>query len=396
MNRTPAVLGGEPDFKTPAAFAKPTLLPYEELEPGFRDIITTGMVTKGHYLKDYEQALCRHLDVPYALGVSNCTMGLFMLMKALGIKGKVIVPSFSFMATFHIVEIAGLTPVFVDCERDTFTIDPEKIEQEITPDTSAIIAVNIFGNPPDIDAIEKIAKKHGLRFIMDSAHSFGTLYHGKPMGSHGDGESFSSSATKLLATGEGGVVTTKHKEIYDFIDQYREYGNDGSYDCQFPGINGRISEFHSWLGLKLLNHLENFAQARNRLAGIYTENLKDIPGISFQKIRENCRSSYKDFTILVDEKEFGINRDLLSEALKAEGVGTRKYFCPPGHLQSAYAKYRDKYEGVLVNTELISSRALSLPFYSHMEDELPEQIARTIAKIHHSAAKIKESLTAAV
>jgi dTDP-4-amino-4,6-dideoxygalactose transaminase len=318
-------------------------------------------------------------------------MGLFMLMKALGIKGKVIVPSFSFMATFHIIEIAGLTPVFVDCEKDTFTIDPEKIEQEITSDTSAIIAVNIFGNPPDIDAIEKIAKKHGLRFIVDSAHSFGTLYHGKPMGCHGDGESFSSSATKLLATGEGGVVTTKHKEIYEYIEKYREYGNDGSYDCEFPGINGRISEFHSWLGLKLLNHLEGFAVARNRLAGFYRDSLKGIPGISFQKIRENCRSSYKDFTILVEEKEFGLDRDMLSEALKAEGVGTRKYFCPPGHLQKAYTKYRDKYVGGLENTEYISSRALSLPFYSHMEDELPERIAATIGKIHQSAGKIREN-----
>lgn len=377
----PAIQGGKPIFDNPVPFARPTLPPYEELEEGFRSIVESGMVTKGKFLEEYEKALAEELQVPYALGVVNCTIGLYMLLKALKLKGEVILPSFSFMSTFHVVEMAGMTPVFVDCELETFTIDPKKAEEAITPETSAIMGVNIFGNPPDVEALEDIAKRHNIKFIMDSAHSFGTLYKGRPMGIFGDGEVFSTSATKLLATGEGGVITTRHKEVCEFIKTYREYGNRGDYDCEVAGINGRTSEFHSLVGLKGLPKIEGFARARNRAAQIYTENLRGVPGISFQKIREGCRSSYKDFTIIINPDEFGMSRDKIVEALKAEGISTRKYFHPPGHRQTAYKKYLDRYPNGLKNTDHLSANTLVLPFWSHIDDETLVKVAEAIARI---------------
>ncbi len=386
----PVVLGGKPLFSKPVPFTRPTLPSYEELEPHLRDILETGMLTKGKYLRQYEEMLREYLSVPHAIGVVNATMGLFMLLKAFDLKGEVIVPSFSFMATFHVVEVLGLKPIFVDCEKDTFTIDINSVKKAISPNTCAILGVNIFGNPPDLDGLERIAKEHNIRFFMDSAHSFGTLYKGKKMGRYGDGEVFSTSATKLLATGEGGVVTTKYEDVANFVKIYKEYGNTGDYDPIYPGINGRMSEFHALLGVKILPKVEEFAIKRNKIAQIYKENLSKVSGISFQRIRKGCRSSYKDFCILVDPSAFGLNRDQLMEALRMEGISTRRYFYPPGHMQRCYKKYAYMYKDSLYNTEFISNRSLCLPICSHMEYEDVHKISLAIERIQRYHREIKK------
>jgi dTDP-4-amino-4,6-dideoxygalactose transaminase len=387
MHKKAAVTGGKPVFEKPLPFASPTLPSFDDVKDDIRNIFESGRVTKGQYLKEYEDAVSEYLGVP-ALGVSSGTSGLYMLLKALELKGEVIVPSFSFMATFHALEHNGLTPVFVDCDRDTFTIDPREAEKAITTETSAIMGVNIFGNPPDIDALETIAQQNNLRFIIDSAHSFGTLYRGKPMGTYGDGEVFSTSVTKLVATGEGGIVTTKHREVYDFVRMFREYGNSGDYDCEVPGINGRLSELHALIGLKTIPRLPELARKRNRIAEIYKNNLKNIPGINFQKIRENCTSSYKDFAVLIDRERFGLNRNQVSAALEAEGVYTKKYFDPPGHRLKYYReKYADRIKP-LPNTEYIAENILNLPIYSHMTEKQAEKVTEAIARIYECRDEI--------
>jgi dTDP-4-amino-4,6-dideoxygalactose transaminase len=388
MQEKAALIGGKPVFEEPLPFARPTLPAFESVEEELRGIFKSGMVTKGPYLDQYENTLSQHLQVPFSLGVSSGTTGLYMLIRALDLKGEVIVPSFSFMATFHVLEQAGITPVFVDCERDTFTIDPNEVEKAITPETSAVMGVNIFGNPPDMDALENITRKHNVKLIMDSAHSFGTTYKGKPMGSHGDGEVFSTSATKLIATCEGGVVTTKREKVRDYIKTYREYGNSGDYDCAVPGINGRLSEIHALIGLKTIPQLKELAAQRNRIAGIYRDKLRDVPGIGFQKIRENCISSYKDFAVLVDRELFRLNRDQTADALKAEGVNTKKYFVPPGHKQKYYReKYADRIKN-LPNTDYLADRVLILPIYSHMTEEQAEKVAEAVVKVYRCRDEI--------
>lgn len=387
MSRKAAILGGKRFFEEPVLFAKPTLPEYDTIEPQIREIIATGMLTKGKYLEQYEKSLCTYLESPFTLAVSNCTMGLYMLMKAFNLKGEAIVPSFSFMASFNAIENAGLTPVFVDCLRDSFTVDPKKVEEAITDKTSVIVAVNIFGNPPHLRELSEIARKHRLKLLIDSAHSFGTLYFGKPMGSQADGQSFSSSATKVLATGEGGAVTTPHREIHEYMKTFREYGNPGNYDCVMSGLNCRLGEFHAILGVNILPHLEELAQKRNNLVKLYRENLTGVPGISLQKILDGCRSSYKDFAVVVDEVQFGLTRDQLSEALAAEGVPNRRYFTPPGHLMTAYSKFHTS-GAPLPNTEYLSHSVLNLPLYSHMEAETVEKIVEVIDLIYKDREEI--------
>ncbi|MFP4498954.1 MAG: DegT/DnrJ/EryC1/StrS family aminotransferase [Vulcanimicrobiota bacterium] len=390
MHSRPGILGGNPIFEKPLPFASPTVPDFKEVEKGFESILESGMLTKGKYLDQFEETAREVLEVPHALGVSNCTMGLFMLAKALGLTGEVIVPSFSFMATFHIIELAGLTPVFVDCERDTFTLDLNQAESAITEKTSGILGVCIFGNPPNMKGLKKLARDNNLKLMMDSAHSFGSLFYGQPMGSFGDGEAFSASPTKLLAVGEGGLVTTRHENVYEYIKMFREYGNNGSYDCEIAGINGRMSEFHALLGLTQLPKIQDLAERRNKIARFYIESLQNIPGIDFQKTRDGCRSSYKDFAIVVDEVLFGMDRDQLARCLEAENISTKKYFYPPGHKMTVYQKYASRYNRESFNnTDYISERILILPIYSHMNTEQATRVVEAVSRIY----KYKDEIT---
>jgi len=381
----PAILGGTRVFEKDLPFAKPYLPGYHLIEERFRHIMESGMLTKGRYLEEYEEALRLYLQVPHAVAVSSCTLGLILLTKALGLQGEVIAPSFSFFATFHALVWNGLKPVFADCEPDTFTLSLAAAEKAITPNTSAILATYLFGNPPDIDALSELCARKGLALIFDAAHGFGALYHGKKPGSFGDGEVFSSSATKLLVTGEGGAVTCKSAKTADDIKILREYGNAGDYDCAKAGLNARMTEFQTVLGIEGLRGLENQAEARNRLARRYIERLSGLPGIGFQKIRENCRSSYKDFAVLVDEEAFGLSRDELQKALAAEGIHGKAYFAPPGHQQKVYLE--PNFE--LPVTEKISREVLCLPFYSGMEEADLDKVAEAIDRIRQFKDEIK-------
>ena len=241
------------------------------------------------------------------------------------------------MATVSALVWAGLKPVFADVEFDTATVDLRAVERAITPRTSAIVGVHTFGNPAGIDGLRAIADRHRLSLVFDSAHGFGSLYRGVPVGSQGDCHVFSLSPTKLLVAGEGGIVATNDDAVARRVRLGREYGNDGSYDSLFAGMNGRMAEFNALLGLQGLPILESVARQRNLIADAYRAQLADVPGIEPVTVRVGNRSSYKDFSIAVDPSAYGLNRDQLAVALKAEQIDTRKYFYPAVHRQTAYA-----------------------------------------------------------
>jgi dTDP-4-amino-4,6-dideoxygalactose transaminase len=204
-----------------------------------------------------------------------------------------------------------------------------------------------------------LLEKHNLKLIFDAAHGFGALYQGKPVGNQADAHVFSLSPTKLLITGEGGIVSTDDDRLAEQIRMGREYGNDGNYDSAFAGLNARMPEFNALMGLYSLKRLESAAQSRNETANYYQEMLGRLPGIEFQQVCPGNRNSYKDFSITVDAETFGLTRDQLALALGAENIDTRKYYEPPAHRQLAYKQF---YNGSqLPNTELLSARSLSLP-----------------------------------
>lgn len=390
MDNTPAVLGGEPAFQSRIPMVRPVLPRFSEMEEGIRYILSSGMVTRGKYLDAFENAVAEHLGVKHALAVSSCTSGLILTYKGLGLTGEVVVPSFTFMATVSAMIWAGLKPVFAEADPATTNLNPAAAEAAITPDTSAIVAVHNFGNPADIRALQDIAAKHGLKLVFDAAHGFGARYEGQPVGSQGDAQVFSMSPTKLLITGEGGMVTTDHDDLAEKIRIGREYGNDGKYDSAFPGLNARMPELNALMGLHSLQNLEQAALNRNKTAALFQEELGRLPGIGFQIVRAADRNSYREFSVTVEAEEFGLTRDQLALALASENIDSRKYYDPPVHCHTAYQQY---YDGKpLPDTEWLASHSLSLPMWSNMETEVVLGICNAFRRIHEHAAQVGERL----
>lgn len=390
MKDEPAILGGSPVFDDTVVITKPTLPGADELIEQIETVLSSGMITTSKFVRNFEEKVSEYIDVKHAVAVNSCTSGLILILKALGVEGEVLIPSFTFYATAHAVRWNGLKPVFVDCDRGTYNIDPEEVEKAIGPKTSAIIGVHLFGNPCAIDRLEQIATKHNLRLIFDSAHGFGSRFHGSSVGGSGDAESFSLSPTKLITAGEGGMVTTNDDELAKKLKIARNYGDGGTYDCELLGLNARMPEISAILGISCLEKLEENVKHRNRLAERYKQNLSGIAGLSFQEIENGNRSSCKDFTVLINADEFGMDRDILSEALSKENISTRKYFYPPVHQQKLYTKYYDGRNSLAV-TEEISSNVLSLPLYSHLEDNIVDRVCEAIEGIHEFSEEISDS-----
>jgi dTDP-4-amino-4,6-dideoxygalactose transaminase len=393
MADKPAILGSTPIFNQFIPLVRPTLPPYDDrLAQQVAELFETGMFTKGKYLREFEARMAEYLGVKYAVAVSSCTLGLLLTYHGLGLKGEVIVPSFTFMATVHPLVWVGAEPVFVDIDPHTWNVDPAKVEAAITERTTAIVAVHNFGNPAPVVELEAIARRYGLKLIFDAAHGFGSLYRGRPVGGFGNAEVFSLSPTKLLVAGEGGIVATNNDLLAEHIRVGRDYGNPGDYDSAFPGLNARLPEFNAILGLRSLEMLEENTLRRNRVAAAFRERLGQIPGLTFQHIHPEDRSSYKDFSLLVDEAAFGLTRDELALALKAENIDTRKYHDPPVHIHKAYRHLYPRYRDALPITEDVACKSLSLPIWSHMDESTVDGICTAIERIHNYADEVKAAL----
>jgi len=387
-----AILGNSPMFEHKVHINKPLLPDYDELAAPIREIFESRVLTKGHRLQIFEQLVAEHLGVRNAVAVSSCTTGLMLAYQALGLTGAVVVPSFTFMATVSALVWAGLRPIFADVDSDTTNLNSAAAEAAITKEVSAIVAVHNSGNPADVDDLKAVAEPHHLRLVFDAAHAFGSLYQGKPLGHHGDLSVFSLSPTKLLVAGEGGIIATNSDLLAERARIGREYGNHGDYDSAFPGFNARLPEFNALLGQFSLINLESSTRHRNRLAELYREELSRVPGLSFQKVRAGNRSSYKDFSIVVDPDAFGLTRNELAITLEAENIDTRKYYDPPVHRQSAYRQYAPS-DDILPQTQVLSSRILSLPIWSDMESSIVSRICTAIQRAHEFAEDIRTSLT---
>ena len=390
MSDLPAILGGAPAFQHKINIVRPVLPDYSDVADEVQNILRTGMVTKGEYLKKFEQALREHLGVKHAVAVSSCTSGLMLTYRGLGLTGDVVVPSFTFMATVSALVWSGLRPVYADVDPGSTNLDPAAAEAAITPQTSAIVAVHNFGNPADIEGLEEVARRHRIKLIFDAAHGFGTQYQGKPVGGQANAHVFSLSPTKLLISGEGGVVATNDDDLAEKVRMGREYGNSGNYDSAFAGLNARMPEFNALLGLRSLEMLENAAVSRNESADLFHELLGILPGTGFQQVQPGNRSSYKDFSATFDPDRFGLTRDELALALAEEGIDTRKYYEPPAHRQTAYRGY---YDGrALPHTEWLAQTSLSFPMWTNMDPDVVRGICAAVQRIYHHREAVRHYL----
>lgn len=370
-----------PDVDTQKIFvAQPTLPDYPLLDTKFRDIVSSMMLTNfSRFAQEFERSIQDRLSVENALTLPNGTTALMLSLKAMGLKGEVICPSFTFSATGHSLIWNGLTPVFADIDPETFNVDPVDVERKITDKTCAIMAVHIFGNPCEIERLEDIARRHNLRLIFDAAHALGSTYRGRPIGSFGDVECFSLSGTKVVTSAEGGIVTSNDLALMERMRLGRNYGAGNDYDCEFIGLNGKMSEFHAAIALESLARLDELVSQRLLLVERYRQRLEGIPGIKFQRITDNCVSTYKDLGILIDPSQFGIDRNELMAELEKEQIHTKKYFYPPLHRMKAYADVTHRAEG-LANTNFVADNIICLPLYSHMGMGAVEKVSFAVAR----------------
>ena len=379
--RVPAIEGGTPAFADRFRFIKPTLPALADVLERYRPVYANGLITNADLVTKLEGEVAERLGVKHCVAVSSCTSGLMMVMRSLELSGEIIMPSFTFFATGHAAVWNSLTPVFADCDPNTWTVRPEDVEAKITPATSAILAVHLYGNPCDVDALTAIARRHGLKLIFDAAHAFGSRYFSKPVGQFGDAEVFSLSPTKLLVAGEGGLVTTNDDILAARVRAARNYGDLGAYDPESIGLNARMSEFNAALALGGLPLKDEKVERHNQIASRYTSQLSGIAGLAFQHVDPHHTCTYKDYSIHVNAKLFGRTRDELAKALLAENIETKKYFYPPLHLQALYRKFHVPQRDRLNATDFVADGILSLPIYESLRDSTVDGIAMAIRSL---------------
>jgi dTDP-4-amino-4,6-dideoxygalactose transaminase len=385
-----AVLGGAPRFPVTVPVTRPSLPTDDALVDQIRRILESGMLTAGPLVRAFEAAVAETLGVPHVVAVNSCTTGLMLTLGALAPRGEVILPSFTFMASGHAVLWNGLTPVFADCDPDTYTLDPEAVTDRLTDRTALVLGVHTFGVSCAADELAKVSGTVPL--VIDAAHGFGGRYPDAGMiGGKAVAEVFSLSPTKTLAVGEGGLVTTTSADLADHLRTAREYGNPGDYDARFVGLNGRLTEINAAIGIAALRLLPHNLERRAALAACYRRTLATVPGLRFQHIPDGARSTFKDFTIAVDPEHFGLTSRELATALRAEGIDTRRYFDPPLHRQTAYRAYAPG-PGALPNTDRLARTLLTLPLYAHLPEADVREICAVIMAIHDARRSVAGAL----
>jgi dTDP-4-amino-4,6-dideoxygalactose transaminase len=354
---------------------KPFLPPFEEYFDYVRGIYKRNWLTNnGPLVNELELKLKEYLNVPHLLYLNNGTIALQVAIKALDLKGEIITTPFSYVATTSSIVWEGCRPVFVDIDKDTFNIDPNKIEAAITDKTSGILATHVFGNPCDIDAIEKIARKHKLKVIYDAAHCFGSKYKGKSVFAYGDISTTSFHATKLFHTVEGGAVFCNSPELLKKMAYLRNFGHNGPEDFAMVGINGKNSEFHAAMGLANFPFIDKILESRKRQSIQYSIMLK---GLKVRQIKLNPEADFNyAYYPIVFESEDQLLKAVAE--LNLNRVTPRRYFYPSLNT----LRYVDNQESI--NSEDLSKRILCLPLFYDLTKEEIDYICRLLLRVQNN------------
>ena len=357
----------------------PLLPPLEEFKPYLEDIWRRKWLTNnGYYHKELENALCEYLGVPYISLFTNGTLPLICALQALRITGEVITTPYSFVATTHALWWNGIKPVFVDIDRRTGNIDPEKIEAAITPKTTAIMPVHVYGQPCEMERIQEIANTYGLKVIYDAAHAFGVEKEGKSLLAAGDMSTLSFHATKVYNTVEGGALVCHDAQTKQRIDYLKNFGFANETTVVAPGINGKMDELRAAYGLLSLKHVDEAIARRKQVALRYRETLRQVRGITFFEDRPGVKHNYSYFPIFINEKEYGMSRDALYEKMKAAGVYGRRYFYPLISTFSTYRGLESARPSNLPNAHKMAEEVICLPMHHGLSEEDVDRVLRCI------------------
>lgn len=374
-----AILGGSPTFDETLHVGRPNIGNRERLLARINDVLDRRWLSNnGPFLVELEQKLAELLGVRHCIAMNNATIALEIAARALDLRGEVIVPSFTFVASAHALQWQEITPVFCDIDPRTHNIDPVKIENLITPRTTGILGVHVWGRACDVDALTAIAQKYQLKLMFDAAHAFACTHYGQMIGGFGDAEVFSFHATKFFNTFEGGAITTNNTELAQRMRSMRNFGFAGLDTVVDLGINGKMSEVSAAMGLTSLESLDEFIDVNYRNYHAYAVGLAGIPGVQLVQYDPQEKNNYQYVVIEIDEQAAGLSRDQLVALLHAENIRARRYFYPGCHQMEPYRSYFPNAGLVLPETEKLTQKVLQLPTGTSVNPVAIEKICNTI------------------
>lgn len=357
-----AFFGGRPVFDEILHVGRPNIGNRERFFARINDMFDRHWLSNnGPFVQELEQKLAQLLGVSHCVVMCNATIALEITARALELKGEVILPSFTFVASAHALQWQGITPVFCDVDYLTHNIDPAKIENLITPRTTGILGVHVWGRGCEIEELTRIVEKHHLKLMFDAAHAFACTYQGRMIGGFGDAEVFSFHATKFFNSFEGGAVTTNDDALAEKISWMRNFSFAGLDNVIDIGTNGKMSEVAAAMGLTSLESLDEFIQINCDNYNVYSKCLAGIPGIQLIVYDDAEKNNYQYVVIEVDERSAGLDRDLLVKILHAENIRARRYFYPGCHQMEPYRSYFPNAGLVLPETEKLTLKVLQLP-----------------------------------
>jgi degT/dnrJ/eryC1/strS family aminotransferase len=359
----------------------PLLPNLDEFTDSLKEIWESKWITNnGQFHQKLEAALAEYLKVPYISLFTNGTLPLLTALQALRITGEVITTPYSFVATTHALWWNGIKPVFVDIDPSTGNIDPQKIEAAITPRTTAILPVHVYGKPCDTEAIQAIADKYGLKVIYDAAHAFGVEVNGESLLNAGDMSTLSFHATKVFNTIEGGAMVMHDEKTKQRIDYLKNFGFANEIEVVGPGINSKMDEVRSAYGLLNLKQVDAAIAARQKVAVAYRKALRNVDGISFWDDMPGVRHNYSYFPIFIDAEKYGMTRDELYMKMKDQGVWSRRYFYPLISEFSTYRGLESSRPENLPNAHRMSDTVICLPMHHALEENEIDRILESIAR----------------
>jgi dTDP-4-amino-4,6-dideoxygalactose transaminase len=389
-----AIFGKPPAFAEKVHVGRPNIGNREHLLGRINDMLDRNWLTNdGPFVQEFERRLAEFVGVRHCVAMCNGTISLEIAIRALGLTGEVIVPSFTFIATAHALQWQEITPVFCDIDPRTHNLDPVQVEKMITPRTSGIIGVHTWGRACDIDALEAIARRRNLQLMFDAAHAFGCSHKGKSIGGFGRCEVFSFHATKFFNTFEGGAVLTDDDVLAQKMSLMRNFGFRGSDNVVHIGTNGKMTEVCAAMGLTSLESVEEFMEINRRNHDAYGHELAGYPGLTLMAYDQSERTNYQYIVLEVDDLEVGLTRDELVDVLTAENILARRYFFPGCHRMEPYRSFFPHAALVLPETEKLCRRVIVLPNGTSVNEQEIAQICEIIRTVVSNASAVRAQLT---
>lgn len=392
-SRDLAVFGASPAFEEKLHVGRPNIGDRKRLLERFNEVLDRQWLTnEGPLAQEFEQRLADFLGVKHCIAICNGTVALEIAIRAMELRGEVVIPSFTFVATAHALQWQEITPVFCDIDPKTHNLDPYSVEKMITPRTTGIIGVHVWGRPCDVEALQEIAQRRKLKLLFDAAHAFGCSTGGRFIGGFGDAEVFSFHATKFFNSLEGGAIATNNDELAAKVRLMKNFGFSGYDKVTYIGTNGKMNEMCAAMGLTSLESIDQFIAVNRNNYYAYRDGLAGIPGVSVMAYNESERCNYQYLVLEIDEALTGLSRDQLMHVLWSENVLARRYFYPGCHHMEPYKSYFPHANLLLPATERLAQRVLLLPTGTSVKEKGIDSICQVIRLAVANSREVEQQI----